>query len=199
MCPVPGPDLTVDAAALVGFYFETKTVTPTECSIADRCLPGPGTYDLLRFATHTINVGTADLVIGSPTTSPNDFAFAMCHAHFHYTGYVEYRLLDMQGQAVTTGFKAGFCIEDTIRTMDPGAPVLARFFCDPMMGTLQGVQGIQKGWSDLYQASLDCQWVDVTRVPAGDYTLEIEVNPPPRRFVEASYDNNIARIAVTVH
>ena len=38
-------------------------------------------------------------------------------------------------------------------------------------------QGIQAGWADVYGAHLDCQWIDVTDVPAGIYTLEIEVNP----------------------
>ena len=32
-------------------------------------------------------------------------------------------------------------------------------------------QGIQAGWSDLYGNSLDCQWLDVTDVPPGDYFL----------------------------
>lgn len=28
-------------------------------------------------------------------------------------------------------------------------------------------QGLSEGWSDLYAKDLDCQWIDITDVPAG--------------------------------
>lgn len=37
-------------------------------------------------------------------------------------------------------------------------------------------QGLSSGWGDLYDRTLDGQWVDVTGVPAGDYVLVVEVN-----------------------
>ena len=39
-----------------------------------------------------------------------------------------------------------------------------------------GNMGISSGCGDIYDASLDCQWIDVTNVPAGDYTLVVRVN-----------------------
>jgi hypothetical protein len=196
-CPRPGPDMTVTEQVLRDSVFVTShTVLPTDCAIADACLSGPGTFRLLRFSTQTENVGTADLVIGDPRTMPDDFEFSGCHGHNHYNDYAEYRLVDAAGRQVGRGFKAGFCIEDTVRTSSaPGVPAQKRYFCDPEMG---GIQGIQAGWADLYLSTLDCQWIDVTRVPPGQYTLEVEVNPPPRRFHEASYENNVARVPVMI-
>ncbi|MCA9697946.1 MAG: hypothetical protein KC431_10515, partial [Myxococcales bacterium] len=40
-------------------------------------------------------------------------------------------------------------------------------------------QGLSLGWSDTYGAALDCQWIDVTDVAPGDYTLRMEVNLVP--------------------
>ncbi len=197
VCPQPGADMIVVPELLTNsFVIENLVVTPTECSIADMCVPGPGTYRLLRFATQTKNVGSADLVIGDPRVVPAEFVFAQCHGHNHYVGYTEYRLLDAGGRQVTRAFKAGFCIEDTERDPnDPRAAANAKYFCDPEKG---GIQGIQAGWSDVYLANLDCQWVDISQVAPGEYTLEVEVNPLPRRFHEASYDNNVARVPVTI-
>lgn len=58
-------------------------------------------------------------------------------------------------------------------------------------------QGIGEGWSDLYHKWLDCQWIDVTDVPNGDYTLSLTVNEN-RVFREVSYENNNAMLPVTV-
>ena len=45
--------------------------------------------------------------------------------------------------------------------------------------------------------NLDCQWIDVTGVPDGDYTLTLTVNKA-RIFKESSYDNNQASLTVTI-
>ena len=48
------------------------------------------------------------------------------------------------------------------------APLSSQYDCD--------FQGISQGWSDSYGSGLDCQWVDITGVPEGDYLLEIRIN-----------------------
>jgi hypothetical protein len=50
-------------------------------------------------------------------------------------------------------------------------------------------QGIQAGWSDIYDSGLPGQWIDVTGLPAGTYTLEITMNPE-QALLEADYTNN---------
>ena len=55
-----------------------------------------------------------------------------------------------------------------------------------------GVQGLQKGWSDVYDSHLDCQWIDVTGLNGSEeWTLELEVNPD-RIIPESDYDNNVS-------
>lgn len=193
-CPLAnGPDLLVDRpTAEASVTFEDLTVPADYCAIDDGCLPGPGTYRLLRFSTMIGNAGTEDLVIGDPDSTPG-FVFAQCHAHYHYGDYVEYRLKDANGQVVRSGFKAGFCVEDTLR-LDPNADADPIYFCDQ---AISGVQGIQKGWGDLYLANLDCQWVDVTGVVPGNYVLEVEVNPA-RKTPEVDFDNNVAAVPVII-
>lgn len=55
------------------------------------------------------------------------------------------------------------------------------------------MQGLQVGWSDWYPYYLDCQWVDVTDKPLGNYNLYIETNPASagaKRIKELDYSNN---------
>jgi lysyl oxidase-like protein 2/3/4 len=49
----------------------------------------------------------------------------------------------------------------------------------------------------VYTKSLDCQWLDITAVPAGSYVLEVTVNPDAR-ITESSYANNVVRVPVVV-
>ena len=48
---------------------------------------------------------------------------------------------------------------------------------------------------DLYGSYLDCQWIDVTDVPAGKYILRQTVNPD-RLGVESDYRNNVAECTI---
>lgn len=66
-----------------------------------------------------------------------------------------------------------------------------------------GNQGISVGWQDVYYSGLECQWIDITDVPNGVYTLQIELNAADpvtgeRKVQELRYDNNVYRISVTV-
>ena len=58
-------------------------------------------------------------------------------------------------------------------------------------------QGIQAGWSDLYGNTLDCQWLDITDLPAGDYQLKVSLNPS-REIQEVTFDNNTAVVPVKI-
>ena len=56
-------------------------------------------------------------------------------------------------------------------------------------------QGISAGCSDIYAASLDCQWIDVTTVQDGNYTIRVTTNPY-KRLAELDYSNNTAEVTV---
>jgi hypothetical protein len=58
-------------------------------------------------------------------------------------------------------------------------------------------QGISSGWADEYEASLECQFIDVTGVPPGSYLLRVTVNPA-RQLVESDLSNNVTEIPVEV-
>jgi len=58
-------------------------------------------------------------------------------------------------------------------------------------------QGIQAGWSDLYGNALDCQWLDITDVDPGNYTLQVTINPN-HAFEEITLGNNTASVPVTI-
>lgn len=197
-CPPLLPDLVIDAAVLKrSLRFETVTFDNASCALtADRCIAATGARRLLRFATQTPNVGTADLVLGSPTSSA-EFVFSGCHGHYHYADYILYRLLDSGGREVGRGGKQAFCVEDTLRVgLSSNVSPVRKFDCALGPGK-DGIQGIQVGWADLYPPERDCQWVDTTGVPSGRYTLELTLNPN-RKFRELRYDNNVVTATIAI-
>jgi hypothetical protein len=179
------PDLIIWGPS-VNPRITTNTFSPTSCAVIEG-MAQAGTRKLLRFSTETRNQGTADLYLGNPATNPQ-FVYAPCHGHYHFNNYANYRLLDSNGQPAATGLKIGFCLLDTIR-WSPNAASFAKYDC--------GNQGIQKGWGDVYDSSLDGQWIDITGVPDGNYTLEMEVNPR-HTLPESDYGNNITRLPITI-
>jgi hypothetical protein len=183
------PDLTVSLdTALASLSTHFEAFAPESCALQEGCVDAPGVRRLLSFSTQTANIGGSDIVLGDPTTTPG-FEFAACHGHFHFEGYADYQLLDATGAVAATGHKQAFCLLDSEPVGIAGAPTTPRFHC--------GFQGIQRGWSDVYGSGLDCQWVDITNVPEGDYTLRIRINPD-RVIQEADYTNNIADVSVHI-
>jgi len=177
------PDLIVWRDALQP-YIEEAEYTAEDCEVQEGTIEA-GQHTLLRFDTHTRNIGGADLVMPSPEGNP-DFEYQACHDHYHYKGFAAYRLLDAQEQPVVTGRKVSFCLLDVSR-WDRDATKLPHYTCDE--------QGIQAGWADIYDAGLPGQWIDVTGVPDGVYTLEITLNPEAK-LLEADYTNNTERVSI---
>jgi len=185
-CPLP--DLTVDLDDLrPSVTLERQQFDPTSCEIQEGCIEAAGERRLLSFTTTTPNFGTADLALGDPATSPL-FEWSPCHGHYHFKGYARYRLLDASGTVVVRGRKQAFCLTD-LRRYDsfPLARPNGQFDCN----------GISRGWADIYGNGLACQYLDITNVPAGSYTLEITVNPD-RVVPELRYDNNTVTVPVVI-
>lgn len=185
-CPVA--DLLVDrermrATATVSWAF----FLPNHCALVERCVRAPGWRRLLRFESTTANVGAADLFLGAPSVD-RGFEFSLCHSHFHFTQYEHFALVSEDGMLRITGRKQGFCILDTYR-YPSRVEAPGNYTC--------ASQGLSTGWADVYVSGLDCQWLDVTDVPAGTYTLRSEVNPE-RVLPESDYGNNVAEISVVI-
>lgn len=181
-----GPNLVLDvermrssARLATGIYHEPGRAPLLDSTVPvsgtcvlhpdEACVGGPGIRKLLRFDVLVHNRGDEDLVVGNPRIHPELFVYSACHRHYHFRAAARYELLAPSGTLVTTGRKQGFCLEDTLPS-DLGADTPPkRYNCNN--------QGVQVGWADWYPAVLDCQWIDVTDLPAGEYRLHVFWNP----------------------
>lgn len=186
-----GPDIFVDETELEP-EMDTINVGVNSCELIEMCVGGTGVRNVLRFNTFTPNVGSRDMAMGVPSNHPDLFHYSDCHNHYHFDHYAAYELLDETG-VVATGHKQAFCLIDLQPWAwldDPG-----QFDC--------GNQGISRGYADVYGSYLPCQWIDVTDVPPGTYTLRIALNnPPPGTSLpiinESNYENNISEVEVVI-
>jgi hypothetical protein len=167
----PGhPDLKLVASQMNGsIQISNEAFASDSCEVVEGCIATPGAHRLLRFATVTENVGTADLALGPvppPGVSAGIFVWSPCHMHHHIAGYADFELRDATG-TVATGRKQGFCLEDEEQV-------------DPRFGPSHGFdcmnQGITPGWADVYGNTLPCQWIDITDVLPGVYELRVVVD-----------------------
>jgi hypothetical protein len=181
------PDLIVsEDSARSSMNIRHEVFDADSCALFEGCVDAPGDRRLLSFDTETPNIGDADMILGEPNEDLG-FEYSSCHGHYHFNGYANYQLLDLGGNVVRTGHKQAFCLLDSSQ-QDPTRPG-NNYHC--------GFQGISAGWSDVYGSYLDCQWVDITGVDAGDYVLAITINSD-RTLPEANYDNNTVTIQVNI-
>lgn len=183
----PAPDLVIMEPELASsMYRDNINAGNGDCFVAEGCLAGYGNRELIRFTTHIKNTGDLDYFIGAPDTVGNQFVYDQCHNHWHYAGYAEYLLYDVNNQPLQQGFKNGFCVLD-LECSDGGQ---GKYSC--------GYMGITAGCGDIYDAGLDCQWIDITDVDTGLYTLVVRVNwdqsPDKLGRYEKTYDNNWGQV-----
>ncbi len=181
----PAPDLIIWGPAASPAVI-TRSFSASDCEVVEGC-ETVGTHRLLTFTTETRNIGGGDLMLGNPATN-SLFYWASCHGHYHFEEFADYTLLDTNGNVVASGHKVGFCLED-VRAWSPTANPATRYNCNN--------QGIQAGWADVYAAGLPCQYIDITGLDPGDYTLRMVVNPVGL-IVEATTNNNITLVPVTI-
>ena len=190
------PDLK---ATITDFFVDYDTTSPPG-DVAEGCAEAPNGIDLLRFGVKTSNIGTADMEIGPPncpapcTSHPLEICGnpsficspAAGHNHGHYQDYALYELVDQNDQAVVVGHKQGFCLKDGY---DAGPCPRYKYDCDN--------QGISVGCSDWYDSGTGCQYLDVTGLPGGTYTLRVSIDPV-NKFDELDETNNIDLATVTL-
>jgi Lysyl oxidase len=192
---VPPTSGLPDLVPAIGDVTLQRGTTVPPGDVAEGCAAATSGIDLLRFSTTARNTGTADVVLGDPQcpdciTHP----LAVCgnpqvicspaggHGHGHYSNYARYELLDSTGRVAVVGRKQGFCLRDSICP----SPVYTCTF-----------QGISAGCADVYGANLGCQYLDVTGVPDGNYTLRVTLDPFGR-IAELDETNNVTTQAVTL-
>lgn len=180
-----GPDLDYDSLAFVSSlmlsYFPAAA-----CDVNEGCVTGYGTRYVIQFTSKINNVGTLDYWIGNPASQPGMFNFNNCHGHPHYEGYGDYRLIDMYGNPMPVGHKNGYCVMDLCG--------FGQYNC--------GNMGISVGCYDAYGAGTQCQWIDITDVPDGDYRLAIVINPNHLPDAlgrnEMNYVNNATQVCINI-
>lgn len=187
-CP-DGPDLVVIESVLKNSLQLSYLQNEDACAIQEGCLQGYGIREVLRFSTHIRNIGDKDYYVGKPPSGAGAdqgiWEWDDCHNHWHYEGYAEYVLYDESGNELPIGFKNGFCVVD-LDCPDGNN----KYDCSN--------QGISSGCGDIYDYNLACQWVDITNLEAGLYTLVVRVNwmerPDALGFEESNYHNNWAKV-----
>ena len=191
-CP-EAPDLVMDQDLLLSTLAFVDKTNEDPCLIEAGCMGGLGTRYVIEFATRIFNSGNSDYYIGPPPTNinepSNNFVYDPCHHHWHYMGYADYILYDAQGYRVPIGTKAGLCVLDAFC-----------FGTDNKYNCLN--MGISAHCGDVYGPETDCQWIDITDIPAGDYTMVVRVNwnqsPDKIGRVEKRFDNNWAQACFTL-
>lgn len=120
------------------------------------------------------------------------YEFHAAHAHFHYKSFGLTRLWasDEDGRRVgdgplRSGRKNGFCVVD-IENQWAGQPesVDEPRYKDPecqvpsdLTDGVEMVQGISRGWADIYGLQLEGQYVEITGIGDGFYLLETIADP----------------------
>ncbi|KAL5487169.1 hypothetical protein EMCRGX_G019740 [Ephydatia muelleri] len=187
------PEYTVLETSLRQYpYLDIQPIYNVRCAMQENCL-APSAYSkpdnsfvkLLRFSSESMNWGRADAL---PALQPYQWTWHACHNHYHsIESFVSYELYSAtNGSLIAVGHKASFCLEDSVCAMDGG---YARYACSA------GSQGISVNCGDMYGRYLDCQWIDVTDVPPGRYSLQLHVNPRGE-ILESDFTNNRAGCTV---
>lgn len=183
------PDLSLDADELKNSIVIDSVYNSDECLVEEGCLSGNGWRDVIKFSTKIDNIGSADYIVGIPERTPQNFSKENCHGHWHHLGYAEYLLFAGSGQPEPIGFKNGFCVLDLDCESDT-----PKYLCSYM--------GITAGCSDIYDNEIDCQWIDITDIEDGQYTLVVRVNwnrlADMRNFQEMTYDNNWGQVCIDI-
>jgi hypothetical protein len=126
------------------------------------------------------------------------FVYHPGHGHIHFEDWTVFRLRRMLpasnvGEIVGAGSKTSFCIVEIVAE-DPTLPGHSEL---PAFNGCAQVQGLRPGWADVYGATLEGQYIDLTGVPDGVYWLEGDIDPN-NQVLESNESNNVVRIPVGI-
>jgi hypothetical protein len=167
--------------------------------------PGPFVIEGRRSSLRTPYLTGSQLIFardGAYRRVPNigrlRYVRAPDHSHWHLLRLEIYELRTTDGRLVAPDRKTGFCPGDRY-IIQRGLPRgwngrVGKLRTDNYCGktktkALSILESISPGWADVYKPNLEGQFIDITRVPAGQYVLVNRVNPD-RKLREVSYANN---------
>jgi Lysyl oxidase/Bacterial Ig domain len=149
---------------------------------------------------------SADVTLEDRSGSGASFSYVVepDHAHWHFARVARYELL-VPGGAARVSDKVGFCLYDSFDTTGPSI-----YFPEPDWGSGQPTwcafdepgaavvrMGLSPGASDRYRSQRHWQWVDITGLTAGAYTLRGTANPAGY-LLESNTANNVLDQARTI-
>ncbi|XP_044754484.1 endoplasmin-like [Coccinella septempunctata] len=194
-CTSSLPDLVIDHIDIMRTaHLEDRQLFFLQCAMEENCLASEAyriqrenpngwhleTRRLLRFTARIFNAGTADF---RPFIPKHLWEWHMCHMHYHSMEiFATFDIFNNKGIKVAEGHKASFCLEDN--QCLPG--IEPSYNCNNF-----GDQGISVNCSDIYKYTVDCQWIDISDIKPGVYTMKVVVNPE-FKVAEMSYENNAA-------
>lgn len=126
------------------------------------------------------------------------------HSHWHVEDFMRYELRTLDGRSLRRDRKTGFCLGDRYDATGPER--LAREPASPFYRGRCGldrpnisslVQGISVGYGDDYPARLEGQFIDITGLRTGRYTLVLRVDPTEMLY-DQHRDNNVASMLVKI-
>lgn len=202
------PDLIVEAPELEINEFDTTERPGRTLFRFQSSLPNIGPGEFIVRSTRENSGGNREFVeqeIRQTDSAPSTFRpvdgfyYNNSTLHIDAFNWVAYRIREVLpgngvGEIVRTGQKPSVRLVSS-RTYDsslPGYPAAGQRITHNI--NLKRM-GISVGWTDIYTASLELQWVDVTGLKQGEYWLEVEVDFGG--FIEESNENNnVDRIKV---
>eukprot|EP01139_Manchomonas_bermudensis_P001852 Amastigsp_a3015_9.p2 type:complete len:254 gc:universal Amastigsp_a3015_9:784-23(-) len=176
--------------------FHWKFFDNRSCAVSEACVMGIGNRYIVRFPTSVHNIGNGNFVSSNPYERPDLHTYAECHQHYHFEGFASYYFLDPETMTPVAGAgKKSYCVAGTgAYQSGPKVACSTETSCEN--------QGLEPGWSDLYAADLDCQWIDATALyETGNvnkwWMYEIGVNRQ-RTQPDYSYVNDVISFPVFV-
>jgi putative cell wall-binding protein len=118
------------------------------------------------------------------------------HDHWHIQGVMLYQMWSDDGQT-RRGTKVGFCFLDSRRMFGTTPHTYGMSTCGGRNDT-DNLMGLSVGWGDEYPADFAFQWIDISTLPPGDYTVQARADEQDW-YVETDEANNCAwsRVRIT--
>ena len=135
---------------------------------------------------------------------PMQYAYEATHDHFHVLRFDRYTLRDAEtGVPVRPDNKSGFCLGDRKPVDRPR--VKPPPYYGPLTGecergspeSLRVTEGLTPGYLDDYGPQLEGQYIDITGVAAGRYSLVHRVNAG-RTLRERNFRNDVASALIEI-
>ncbi|NXE70927.1 LOXL2 oxidase, partial [Calcarius ornatus] len=189
-CGKSAPDLVLNAELVEQTaYLEDRPMFLLQCALEENCLASSahntsltsGYRRLLRFSSQIHNNGQSDF---RPKNGRHAWVWHDCHRWVPPPGSRRPQPLLLPRGRIFWEFCCGFT---TFCLDPPPLDVQKQYECANF-----GEQGITVGCWDVYRHDIDCQWIDITDVPPGDYLFQVVINPN-YEVAESDYSNNVMK------